>query len=63
MKRLESIETDKFSLEVFECSCGFHLGLDFTYLDQCGDLKVPCPNCGEELNTEEPKENEKHDGT
>ncbi len=32
-------------LAVYECpGCGFHLGLDVTYLDQQGDLDVPCPN-------------------
>ena len=33
-------------LEVYECSCGFHIGVDYTYLDQVGDLSVSCPVCG-----------------
>ena len=45
MKRLKSIETEQVQLEVVECDCGFHLGLDATYLDQVGDFKIECPHC------------------
>jgi len=34
MKRLTSIENGEVSLEVMECDCGFHLGIDATFLDQ-----------------------------
>jgi len=55
MRRLNSVENDQVQLEVFECDCGFHIGLDFTYLAQEEDLKVPCPKCGEVFDTEELK--------
>lgn len=46
-KRLESVSNGIAELEVVECaSCGFHLGIDATYLIQVGDLNIPCPNCG-----------------
>lgn len=45
MKRLKGVETEEYSLEVIECDCGFHLGLDATYLDQIGDFITICPNC------------------
>lgn len=32
-------------LEVMECVCGFHLGVDFTYLEQVGKVDINCPVC------------------
>ena len=38
-----------YELEVVEClKCGFHLGLDATYLSH-KSLMMPCPCCGEPL--------------
>ena len=51
MKRLDSVENDKVQLEVIECECGFHLGLDATYLDQVADIVMHCPACGIEIDT------------
>ena len=48
MKNIENIETSRCSLEVFECECGFHIGLDATYLDQVGAIKWKCPSCEKE---------------
>jgi Zn ribbon nucleic-acid-binding protein len=49
---LKSVETEEYSLEVVECVCGFHLGVDFFWLDQIGDLKILCPACNREIDTE-----------
>jgi|GEM_PF-6307461 len=46
MKSVESVETNKSALEVYECPCGFHLGVDATYLEQVGGVYVKCPSCG-----------------
>lgn len=51
-KHICDVENEKCVLEVWECGCGFHLGLDASYLDQIGDLEVPCPNCGNMVKTE-----------
>lgn len=51
MKRLTSIENSRVQLEVIECDCGFHLGIDATYLDQVGDFKINCPACNKEIDT------------
>ena len=53
MKRLDSIENEQVQMEVVECVCGFHMGLDATYLDQQGDFIVMCPACGTNINTAE----------
>lgn len=53
MKRLSSIETDEVQLEVIECNCGFHMGIDATYLDQVADIVMYCPACREEIDTSE----------
>jgi len=47
MRLLTPIETEEYSLEVVECECGFHMGLDATYLSQVGDISIKCPSCGE----------------
>lgn len=49
MKKLQSIETEQYSLEVYECDCGFHIGLDFSYIDQVGEICIRCPNCGKPI--------------
>ena len=51
MKRLESMSNDTVELEVIECDCGYHMGIDATYLEQVDDIKFACPNCEKEINT------------
>lgn len=51
MKRLDSTETEKIQLEIIECNCGFHIGLDVTYLLQVCDIKIQCPACGTNIDT------------
>lgn len=45
MKYLHDCETDEYVLEVIECDCGFHLGLDSTYLGQVEYIQIECPSC------------------
>ena len=51
MKRLKSVENEQVQLEIVECDCGFHLGVDATYLDQVGDFVIRCPSCLTQINT------------
>jgi predicted nucleic acid-binding Zn-ribbon protein len=53
MKRLNGAVTEQYELEVVECECGYHMGIDSTYLLQVGDMTVECPSCGRFINTEE----------
>lgn len=53
MKRIGEVETEKYSLTVYECDCGFHIGLDNTYMDQVSEVYMECPSCGEWFDTEE----------
>jgi len=46
MKRLEPAITEQYELDVIECECGFHIGLDITYMDQVEEIIVSCPSCG-----------------
>lgn len=50
-KFIESVTTDKVELEVYECECGFHLGIDATYIDQVSDCSFICPSCGISIST------------
>lgn len=51
MRRLNGVETEEVSMEVGECDCGYHFGVDATYLDQVEDFKFPCPSCGRIIDT------------
>lgn len=51
MKRLQSVETEQYQLEVCECDCGYHVGVDATYLKQVTDFITKCPACGREVDT------------
>lgn len=51
MKRLKSIENDQVQMEIIECDCGYHMGIDATYLDQVEDFKTNCPACTAVIDT------------
>jgi hypothetical protein len=52
-----------YELEVHEClACGFHTGLDATYLDQVGSLTVRCPGCGKTFHVNSFDEGENENG-
>jgi hypothetical protein len=51
MKMLKPVETDQYSLEVIECNCGYHMGLDSTFLEQVGEIITICPSCGIQIET------------
>jgi hypothetical protein len=53
MKRLRSVETEQYALEVVQCDCGFHLGVDASFLDQVDDFEIRCPNCQTVIRTKE----------
>jgi len=46
-------ENNKYDLEVFECTCGFHMGIDASYLEQFGDIEMDCPACSASITTKE----------
>jgi len=52
--RVGDVDVDAFVLEVHECDvCGFHLGVDASYLEQVGSVDVECPACGADWHIEE----------
>lgn len=43
-------ENNKVSMTFVECNgCGYHLGVDNTYLDQVDCVRTECPSCGTRL--------------
>lgn len=36
---------DRASLEVYQCECGYHFGVDSTFLEQVGTIETKCPSC------------------
>lgn len=53
MKRLKSVENGEVSLEIGECDCGYHFGVDATFLDQVTDFTFQCPSCERWIDTGE----------
>ena len=52
MRYIADVNQDPFVLEVYECECGFHIGLDSTYIEHVGHIEIECPNCLRKLDTE-----------
>jgi hypothetical protein len=54
MKYLGTATFGPAELEVYECDCGFHIGVDASYLDQvCQIYNTACPACGSPINIDE----------
>jgi hypothetical protein len=51
VKQLDSAVTEEYALEIGECDCGYHFGVDFTFIDQVEDFEFECPACGEIIDT------------
>ena len=51
MKLLNSIENEQVQMDIVECDCGYHMGLDASYLIQVGDFKADCPSCDSVIDT------------
>ena len=45
VKYIDTYIGEEALLEVYECECGFYIGLDVTFLDQVGDIDWRCPAC------------------
>ena len=46
LTQIDTVETDKYSLEIYECSCGLHSAYDASYLEQVESISTSCPSCG-----------------
>jgi hypothetical protein len=44
--RVGRFATDRFRLEVIRCACGYHMGVDASYIDDVLKVDIPCPACG-----------------
>ena len=51
MQILESLTGEKSSIEVYECGCGYHMGVDASYLDRVENIEACCPSCGSMIST------------
>lgn len=43
--KIKIIPPSQCELLLIECECGYHMGIDFSYVDQVSDFKTPCPSC------------------
>lgn len=39
------VVADTAEIEVYECECGYHQGVDATFLAQVGPATITCPSC------------------
>ena len=39
-------------IEVIECDCGYHLGVDRTFIEQVGHFETVCPCCENIIHTD-----------
>lgn len=47
------VSIDICDMTIIQCHCGYHLGVDNTYLDQVNDFTTKCPSCSLIIDTEE----------
>jgi hypothetical protein len=52
MKRLKPVFSIEYELDVIQCDCGFHIGLDATFLDQVKEIQIECPSCEAIIDTD-----------
>jgi len=48
---MKRVPLEKCEIEVIECDCGYHLGVDATFLEQVEDFETICPSCKRIINT------------
>jgi len=57
MKHLPSATNEIATLEVIECDCGYHMGIDSSFVDQVEDAffdeLVHCPSCQTQIDVRE----------
>ena len=51
MKHLTSATHPVADLEVIECDCGYHMGIDGTFIESVGDFITECPSCKAVIDT------------
>lgn len=45
VKIIDNYDSDRCSMEVVECQCGYHLGVDASFVEQVGGITTVCPSC------------------
>ena len=58
-----SVRTYGTGLEIYECACGFSIGVDSSYLMQVEGVKIKCPNCSEIMQLGAVSEDNSEDAT
>ena len=49
VKCITTFENNKCSVEIVQCVCGYHMGIDATYIEQVDGINTECPACGFEI--------------
>ena len=53
---MKQVDIKKCEIEIIECDCGYHLGVDMTFVEQVGDFTTICPSCKKMIDTRVLKE-------
>lgn len=51
--KIKTINPSNCELITIECECGYHMGIDFTFIDQVTDFETLCPSCKKIIDTSE----------
>lgn len=49
--KIKNINPLNCELITIECECGYHMGIDFTYIEQVTDFETVCPSCKNIIDT------------
>jgi len=49
---MKRVPLSKCEIEVIECDCGYHMGVDTTFIEQVEHFEIKCPSCACMINTE-----------
>lgn len=48
---IKTINPSSCELITIECECGYHMGIDYSYVEQVSDFKTFCPSCDRIIDT------------
>lgn len=48
---IKTINPSSCELITIECECGYHMGIDYSYVEQVSDFKTLCPSCDRIIDT------------
>jgi len=48
---MKIVPKEKCQMDVIECDCGYHMGIDTSFIEAEGHFVIRCPACGTLVDT------------